>query len=496
MACYLADMYCLGVKKTFYRLRINDWELKEFIDQQSLSFRECTYNEAHNRIYGSIAFAEEGGIEPHKDFKLTQYMLEEDTEDIPIIDYDYGLNGKHYLVCHSYAEANRYLPILHEHLGDDFEYTIEGQDFDDTLDEEDGSLYDEYEIEDSEPFNIADCISEYDAEDLDIIAMSLGIKLDKESILKQQQEQYVSEVLKRPKDLLMRLPGNELIELEDLTKQSSDDRLIGFPDTSEDLILYQCGFIEEVGVSGGYNVYRVAEDFWAAVRPHLKNVMNDEANKSRITVEKILCGLTNLYGVISIQDAIQHIARLLEMPDETASELLDIVVTHSALLYFMCVRLRMDETDTEENYKSIFGFISHFGWDSVPELVNNIALRDNIVPSRKEFTLEETVIAGVAIPQIPNREQEAFTQYLHTTLGYSDFDTNLICHHLWLRAQHAEDPDNPFGTYLDYFAHEVIAKAPKKPNPSVVNKGMLALQKYMNAMPRWILKGFAPEEIR
>ena len=69
-------------------------------------------------------------------------------------------------------------------------------------------------------------------------------------------------------------------------------------------------------------------------------------------------------------------------------------------------------------------------------------------------------------------------------------------HHLWLRAQHEEDPDNPFGTYLDYFVHEIIEKAPKKPSLSVVNNGMQALQSYMNAMPRWFLKGFAPEEIR
>ena len=498
IAGFLVDMKCLGVKDTFYELRINEWEVKELMDRQPLDYRECSYNEAHNRIYGSIAFAEEGGIEPHKDFQLTQYMLEEDTDVIPLIDYEYGLNGKHYLVCHSYAEANRYLPILHEHLGDDFEYTIEGQNFDDTLDEEDEDYpIDFYDTKDTGPIFIADCINHYDAEELNIIALGLGIKLNQKASLKQQQEQYISEVLKCPDDLLMRLPDNELAELEYLlTKQSSDDRIIGFPNTTEDPILYQCGFIEDVGISGWYNVYRVAEDFWAAVRPHLKEVMKDEANQMRITVENIICGLTNLYGVVSFHDVEQHLVRLLEMPLDAVSELLDIALSHSALLAMMLVRLDMDETTTNDDFKSDSGFFSRFGWNSTPELIDTIALRDNMIPSPKEFTMEETLKASTIVPQIPNREQKVFTQYLRTRLGYGNFDTRLICHHLWLRAQHEEDPDNPFGTYLDYYVHEVIERAPKRPDLSVVNKGMLALQKYMNAMPRWFLKGFAPEKIR
>lgn len=41
-------------------------------------------------IFGAIAFAEEAGITPSNSFELTQYLLEEDTEDVPLIEYDYG----------------------------------------------------------------------------------------------------------------------------------------------------------------------------------------------------------------------------------------------------------------------------------------------------------------------------------------------------------------------------------------------------------------------
>lgn len=33
-------------------------------------FRTCTYEEAHNRVYGAIEFAEEAGIEPSQQSKM------------------------------------------------------------------------------------------------------------------------------------------------------------------------------------------------------------------------------------------------------------------------------------------------------------------------------------------------------------------------------------------------------------------------------------------
>lgn len=86
-----------GQQFLFYRLRMDDWEFDEFLDDRRDTFRECSYEEAHNRVWGSIAYAEEAGIRPDKSFLLTQYMLEEDTDDIPLIEYEYGKDGKHFL---------------------------------------------------------------------------------------------------------------------------------------------------------------------------------------------------------------------------------------------------------------------------------------------------------------------------------------------------------------------------------------------------------------
>lgn len=48
------------------------------------------YEEAHNLIYGAVAFAEEEGLAPCPDFQIAQYLLEEDTDDVPLIEYTFG----------------------------------------------------------------------------------------------------------------------------------------------------------------------------------------------------------------------------------------------------------------------------------------------------------------------------------------------------------------------------------------------------------------------
>ncbi len=57
LAMFLVDVYCLGVKDSFYRLRMDPEEFEDFVESIP-RVKECTYNEAHNWVYGSIAFAE------------------------------------------------------------------------------------------------------------------------------------------------------------------------------------------------------------------------------------------------------------------------------------------------------------------------------------------------------------------------------------------------------------------------------------------------------
>ena len=142
---YMIDTFCTGVKDTFCRVRITQDELDEYFDKMSEGddMIECSYNEAHNIIYGAIAFAEEAGIMPNKAFNLTQYLLEEDTDEIPLIEYEYGKDGQHVLFAKSMLEASKYLPAMKAHLGKNFRLVVGEYD-------DDYGLFDDHEEIDEE----------------------------------------------------------------------------------------------------------------------------------------------------------------------------------------------------------------------------------------------------------------------------------------------------------------------------------------------------------
>lgn len=137
---YVVDTLCLGLKGSVYRFNVPAEEYQDYIDDV---ISECglkiSYNEAHNFIYGAIAFAEEYGILPDKSFELTQYLLEEDTDDIPLIEYKYGRNGRPHLLVATNLEASKYIPLLEESTGGDYSIEIlEDKDiFENYYDEED-----------------------------------------------------------------------------------------------------------------------------------------------------------------------------------------------------------------------------------------------------------------------------------------------------------------------------------------------------------------------
>ncbi len=121
---YLIDTYCLGVKDAGYRFNISESEYYELKENFGGNLEPVTYNEAHNIVYGALAYAEDLGFSPHKDFGVAQYILEEDTEDIPLIEYEFGRNDKPFLVVNTRAELNRYLPTLKKAVGNDYDFLV------------------------------------------------------------------------------------------------------------------------------------------------------------------------------------------------------------------------------------------------------------------------------------------------------------------------------------------------------------------------------------
>jgi len=156
LGMYLVDMYCLGLKDTFYKYNISQKEYDSI--KEDYPFKPVTYNEVHNMIYGAIAYAEDLGIDPHPDFKVTQYIIEEDSDDIPLIEYEFGKDGKPFLVVSSRKDENKYVSILNKNVGEgNFDFLLGGDDYD--YDD-----YDDYDDDYDEDFDDED--NDYDDEDL------------------------------------------------------------------------------------------------------------------------------------------------------------------------------------------------------------------------------------------------------------------------------------------------------------------------------------------
>jgi hypothetical protein len=123
---YLIDYFCLGLKDTFYREFDDEDELDDaFFNTlpHKIEFKEIDANYAQNFIYGSIEYAEDLGFEPAKDFRITEYLLD-DVDHIEFIDIPFGEDGMPHYMAGKDDDIDKNLKILRENVGvDNFNYT-------------------------------------------------------------------------------------------------------------------------------------------------------------------------------------------------------------------------------------------------------------------------------------------------------------------------------------------------------------------------------------
>lgn len=95
---YFVDLYCLGVKDSFWRFNMMRDEYNEMEEKMknSISVIEIDYPLAHNIIYSAWTYADNLEFVQNKDFThITSFFLDDDEdESIPYIDIECGLHGK------------------------------------------------------------------------------------------------------------------------------------------------------------------------------------------------------------------------------------------------------------------------------------------------------------------------------------------------------------------------------------------------------------------
>lgn len=127
---YLVDLLCLGVKDTHFLFNLVEEEYNRLVaESKSMAgFINVSYTLVHNIIYSALQFAEDYGLKPHKDFALTKYLIEEDTDKIKLMDIECGKDGKPMLVLNpdNKAKDSKAIPILEKTAGPGNYYVVEG----------------------------------------------------------------------------------------------------------------------------------------------------------------------------------------------------------------------------------------------------------------------------------------------------------------------------------------------------------------------------------
>ncbi|MEZ4888229.1 MAG: hypothetical protein R3E32_26100 [Chitinophagales bacterium] len=145
---YLVDTWCLGLKDTHYHFRMDNFEfdndlLLDIYNSKHLEVKEIDSEYAQNIIYGAIEYAEDLGFSPHKDFKLTEYILDP-SDSIEVIDLEFGKDGMPLYVNGLNDNVEKIIATLERNVGlGNFHYTIGGQTF---------GEYDDDDFEEEEDF--------------------------------------------------------------------------------------------------------------------------------------------------------------------------------------------------------------------------------------------------------------------------------------------------------------------------------------------------------
>jgi len=151
---FLVDLKCLGVKDTFFWFNISadDYEdLKDdLFSKQEMSV--ISYELAHNIVFSGENFATEIGLKSHPDFyKTTQFILEEDNDNIELLDIEVGDNGVPVFVQDPYespARVHDILETLNKTVGpDNYRFVVvegSGSEFD-SDDDCDEDIEDDYD---------------------------------------------------------------------------------------------------------------------------------------------------------------------------------------------------------------------------------------------------------------------------------------------------------------------------------------------------------------
>lgn len=127
-AFFLVDVFCLGVKDTFFQVMAPaDYAYRT----ASLAHEQLERVEparARQLVEEAVGYAQELGLAPHRDYKLIRQMLDDIEVRASAASFQFGKNGKPFFMSGPYdtpAKIDRIIRTLTERVGpEEFDYVI------------------------------------------------------------------------------------------------------------------------------------------------------------------------------------------------------------------------------------------------------------------------------------------------------------------------------------------------------------------------------------
>ncbi|MBF0131633.1 MAG: hypothetical protein HQL75_03490 [Magnetococcales bacterium] len=117
LGSFLIDIYCLGVKDSFFRI-ISEHEYQHFIGNSPQKMETIHPACARKLIEGSVEFAHQYGIAPHKEYKTVMLIFGDFDSDVCPSSYEYGKDGEPLFIPGPY-DSQKKIKEIFEKIGYD-----------------------------------------------------------------------------------------------------------------------------------------------------------------------------------------------------------------------------------------------------------------------------------------------------------------------------------------------------------------------------------------
>jgi len=314
--------------------------------------------------------------------------------------------------------------------------------------------------------------------DLMDIADFFGLE-EKPSLKKNEMVEYLSEQFASdPVKWLTRLPERDIKLIKRLIAEGPGKALyLNYPDYPT--IVETLRIIDNDNSDDNFRKISLHKELFDIVSPHIDSVISQNEANGTYSLERMILGYLNIYGVISVSEFVDQVIDNFDVNDPADIEQLITRISSNPL-----IRIYHDSIDAE----------SYFFSPAVPDFKYILSERDSFkeIKDFKKFQLKEALEAGQSAPyncfRLNTAQGERLMAML-TNLGYSEEELFETIHNIWMDSQFTMDDES-----TEEIFSCVTARQEMLPDFAMYKSCIETIAEYANILPKWLLKGHSADE--